>query len=288
MRIFKLGISLIALALTAPAAAAPEAQDSNTAKAAPPPIQVVTVPPRVVPPPIQVVTVGPPIAPSQTKSPPNFDAMFAFIQKLFPAEPDPDPARLTLARTAVGAMWPDGTYGKMMSGLFGGMFDRAMQLRKSDLTALDPKQAKATPAADGKDPSLYDQAKAKDPYFDQRAAAIRPALNEEAGKLSAIIDPRMRDGLSRSMARRLDAHQLADVNAFFATPSGHAFASQYMQMWLAPDTMRSLMGSLPDMMKLMPEMMQKVKEADDKFPKPPKLVRTPLPPPVLPPPAKKS
>jgi len=72
------------------------------------------------------------------------------------------------------------------------------------------------------------------------------------------------------MARKLDEHQLADVNAFFATPSGRAFAAQYMQLWVDPDAMRSLIDTTPDMMKLMPEMMQKIKAADDKFPQPPK------------------
>jgi hypothetical protein len=197
---------------------------------------------------------------------PDLGAMFALVDKIFPSQPDPDPARLALARTAVNAMWPDGSYGKIMSSMFGGMYDRAMQLKQSDFASLDPK---GTKPADN-DQSLHDTLAAKDPYFDQRAAAIRAILEEEAAKLSAVIDPRMRDGLSRAMARKLDEHQLADVDAFFATPSGRAFAGQYLQLWLDPDAMRSMMSATPDMMKLMPEAMQKVKEANDKFPEPKK------------------
>jgi hypothetical protein len=202
---------------------------------------------------------------------PDLEAMFALFDKIFPPQPDPDPARLALARTAVTAMWPDGSYGKIMSDMLGGMFDRAMQLKQSDFAALDPKGAKSS----GNDESLHDTLAASDPYFDQRTAAIRSVLEEEAGKVSAIVDPRVRDGLSRAMARKLDEHQLADVNAFFATPSGRAFAGQYMQLWLDPDAMRSLMDTTPDMMKLMPEMMQKVQAANDKFPKPPKEAAAP-------------
>jgi hypothetical protein len=202
------------------------------------------------------------------KSPPNIEAMMGFVDKLFPPQPDPDPARLALARTSVQAMWPDGAYGKLMTGFLGGMVDRAMQMKKSDLAGLGGKAEAAQPRA--KDVSLHDEIAAKDPYFDKRMAAIRGAVDEEMGKVSTIIDPRMREGLARAMSRRFDGQQLADINNFFATPSGRAFAGQYMQLWMDPDTIRSIFGSVPEMMKLMPEMMQKIKAADEKFPKPPK------------------
>lgn len=203
------------------------------------------------------------------KSPPDLAAMFAFVDKLFPPQPDPDPARLAFARTAVGAMWPDGAYGKMMSGFVGGMFDRIMQLKSSDLAALSDKPAKTAEATGTKDLSLHDRAAAKDPYFNQRMDAMRDAVNEEMGKISAVIDPRMREGLSRAMARRFDARQLGDINLFFASPSGHAFAGQYMQLWLDPDSVRAIVGSMPELMKLTPELAGKLKAADEKFPKPP-------------------
>ena len=111
--------------------------------------------------------------PSLTKSPPNFEAMLAFFDKLFPPQPDPDPARLALARTSVTAMWPDGAYGKIMTGFMGGIFDRVMQLKKSDLASLDPKARKMSASATVKDLSLHDQAAAKDPHFDERMAAMR-------------------------------------------------------------------------------------------------------------------
>lgn len=200
------------------------------------------------------------------KTAPSFDQMLAVVDKLFPPQPEPDPARLALARTSVQTMWPDGAYGKMMTGFMGGMFDRMMQLKASDLPDIG---GKATAAAKDKDISLKQAIAGKDPYFDQRMAAMRGVVDEEVGKISAIIDPRMRDGLARAMARRFDAQQLGDINAFFATPSGHALASQYMQLWLDPDTIRSIFSSMPEMMKLMPEMMQKFKAANDRFPKAP-------------------
>jgi hypothetical protein len=218
-----------------------------------------------------------PVASSSSKAShgppmPDMAEMQAFFDKLFPPQPDPDPARLALARTSVTAMWPDGAYGKMMTGFMGGMVDRVMQLKMSDL----PMGKGKASAAAGENRSIHDMAAGKDPYFDQRVTAMRGVLTDEVGKLSAIIDPRMRDGLARSMARRFDARQLTDINGFFVTPSGRALASQYIQLWLDPDTMRSLMAAVPEMMKLAPDIMDKMKAANDRFPAAPKPVSKPV------------
>ncbi len=253
MRILSFRHFLAAWAATlgmTPALAAPAAKDAPKTKAVP-------------------VVVVPEAKPAK-KSPPNFEAMVGFVDKLFPPQPDPDPARLALARDSVHAMWPDGAYGKMMTSFMGGMFDRAMQLKKSDFAELGGKAKPVSAAAPAKDVSLHDEIAAKDPYFDKRMAAMREVMIEEVGKVSAIIDPRMREGMARAMARRFDAQQLGDINRFFATPSGHAFAGQYMQLWMDPDTIRAIFASMPEMMKLMPELMQKMKAADQKFPRPPK------------------
>lgn len=203
----------------------------------------------------------------KTKSPPDFNAMIALMDKLFPAQPDPDPARLVLARTLAGAMWPSGAYGNMMSSFVGSMFDRMMQLKESDLAALSNKPQKA--GAGARDVSIHQQVASKDPYFDQRMAAMREVVNGEMGKISAIIDPRIREGLARAMARRFDARQLGEINLFFHSPTGQAFAGQYMQLWIDPDTLRSIFSSMPELMKLMPELTQNLKAASDRFPKPP-------------------
>ena len=221
-------------------------------------------------------TVVLPIAPANRSAsseaprvPPNFDAMFAIFDKLFPPLPDPDPARLALARVTVQPMWPDGAYGKMMESFMGSMFDRVMQLKASDFVALGSKPNTPGVSAAKADLSLGKQAAAKDPHFDQRMAAMRAILADEMVKIGTVVDPHMRDGLARAMARRFDARQLADINAFFATSSGHALASQYMQLWLDPDTIRSMMRSLPEMMRLVPDMTQKFKAVEAKYPKPP-------------------
>lgn len=215
-------------------------------------------------------TVQAPPAPKNdgTKAPPNFDAMIGAIDKMFPPQPEPEPARLALARTAVQPMWPDGAYAKMMSGMMNNIVSGVMQMKKSDLAPIANKGPKTSASAAADNETIHDKAAAKDPYFDQRMVAVRGVIDEEVGKMSTVVDPRMRDGLARAMARRFDARQLTDIDTFFATPSGHALATQYMQLWTDPDTLRSMIGAFPEMMKLMPDAMQKIKAANDKFPKP--------------------
>lgn len=204
---------------------------------------------------------------------PDMAQMQAFFDKLFPPQPDPDPARLALARTSANALWPEGNYAQVMTGLMGTIFDHAMSLKPADLGAMGDKVRVGGTSAPNL--SLHDQAAATDPYFDQRVAAIRQAVSEEMGKISVVIDPRIREGLARSMARRFDAAQLADINRFYATPSGHALASQTMQMWMDPEMFRAMFSSFPEMMKLAPGMMEKLKAANDRFPSPPKTVSKP-------------
>lgn len=203
---------------------------------------------------------------NNANSAPDFGAMIAMVDKMFPPQPDPDPARLALARTSSAAMWPQGAYGNIMTGMMGTIYDRVMQLKPSDFDGAHG--GKPAAAGDTDEPSIHDAAVTHDPYFDQRSAAVRQVLTEEAAEISAILDPRIRDGLARAMARRFDQQQLADINAFFATPSGHALANQYMQLWIDPDMIRSMVSTMPEMMKLMPNAMQKVKAAADKFPAP--------------------
>lgn len=246
MRLLTICVSVAALAISSTAISAPKSAHSDTSKKTDAPLS------------------------AKALSPPDFKAMLAIFDKLFPPQPDPDPARLALARTSVQAMWPDGAYGKLMTGFMGGMFDRVMQMKQSDFAALDTRKPKNDAVATKANLSLHDQAAAKDPYFDQRAAAIRAAVTEEFGKISVIVDPKMREGLARAMARQFDQTQLNDINKFFATTTGREFAGKYFQLWLDPDTLRSMMGTLPEMMNLMPGMVQKIEEANNKFPKPPK------------------
>ena len=197
------------------------------------------------------------------KKAPDFDVgqMMVIFDKIFPAQPDPPAPRLALSRTAVQSLFPDGTYARMMGGMMHGIADRVMGMT-ADLGAR-PDKGKAA------DTMTLKQKLAKDdPAFDERMRIMEQVIGEEFAKMAAIVEPRMRDGLARSMARRFDEKQLADLNAFLATDSGKAFGSQSMAMYVDPDVMRAMIGSFPEMMKAMPDAMKRVEAATAHLPKP--------------------
>jgi hypothetical protein len=188
--------------------------------------------------------------------------MMAVFDKIFPAQPDPPAARLALSRTAVQGLFPDGTYSRMMGGMMHGIVDRVMGLTPADFGA-KPDKDKAPGTL-----TLRQTLAKDDPAFDERMKIMEQVIGEEFAKMAAIIEPKMREGLARSMARRFDEKQLADLYAFLATDSGKAFGSQSMAMYVDPDVMRAVMSSFPEMMKAMPDAMQRVEAATAHLPKP--------------------
>lgn len=206
------------------------------------------------------------------KAAPDFAKMMAMFDKLFPPQPDPEPARLSAARGVSARMWPDGTYGALFDSFVGSMANTVLDLKPADLAMLDDKKAgKATSApATSPDPTLRDQLRRDDPHFDKRMAAITTAVRAEFARISPLIEPPLREGLSRSLARRFTEAQLAELNAFYQTPTGQVFARESMKMWLDGDVMRSTMSSLPVLMLQFPAAMQRVEAAAKSFPAPPK------------------
>jgi hypothetical protein len=221
------------------------------------------------PPPKSTPAVAPAKATESAKKTPDFDLgqVMAIFDKIFPPQPDPLPSRLALSRTSVQGLFPNGTYARMMGGMMHGVVDRVMAMSEADFGG---KGGKGKPA----DTMTLRQKLAKDdPYFDERMKITERVITEEFGKMSAIIEPKLREGLARSMARRFDEKQLSDINAFLATDSGRAFGSQSMAMWIDTDVMRSMMSSFPEMMKAMPEALKRVETETAHLPKPKKAAK---------------
>ena len=187
--------------------------------------------------------------------------MMAMFDKIFPAQPDPEPARLALAQKTASGVLPNGTYAALFDEMMGGMVDKVLAINPADFGA---KATGATPA------TLRQQIARDDPHFDERMRIMRRVVGEELVKISAVMEPKLRDGLARSIARRFDERQLKDINAFLATDSGRAFAGQTMRMWVDPDVMRSMMQSMPHMISAMPGAMIRLEMETAHLPKPKK------------------
>jgi hypothetical protein len=196
------------------------------------------------------------------------------FDKFFPPQPNPDPRRLAAAQSTAMALLPPGSYGKGMGEFMDGMATRGLALKGSDFEMFEkPKTDKAgkpVPAKPSSNLTLRQQFAAEDPHFDERYRLTRGAIMTELDKLSVVIEPKLRDGLARGVARRFNDKQLADINAFLATDSGKAMGAHFLGLWFDPEMMRSMMGTMPEMVYAAPGAMMRIAAATAHLPKPPK------------------
>lgn len=208
----------------------------------------------------------------------DFTKMLAVFDKIFPPQPDPDPARLAAARGVAARMWPDGTYGMLLDSFVAGMANRVLDMKPAELAMFEGKKGdkeadkkpEPSPAKNPAALTLREQLRRDDPHFDKRLEAITAALRGEFARMSPMIEPNLREGLSRSLARRFTGQQLADLNSFYQSPTGQVYARESLKMWFDSDVMRSTFNSMPTIMLQLPGAMQRVEAAAKAYPMPPR------------------
>ncbi len=169
-----------------------------------------------------------------------------------PAAPEAiDPGRLALAGRVVRVLVPDGVYLRLMRDRFPAMMDAMMANMDTAI------------------PGGRDKARAADPAFDERMRIMARVMSEEMGPLMSRMEPSLRTGMARALARRFTTQQLTDLAAFYATPSGAAFGEQFLSLFVDPEIMGEMMKMTPTMMQEMPRIMRKVEAATAHLPPPP-------------------
>lgn len=185
-----------------------------------------------------------------------------------------DPAHLKQSEIAAKALFPDGTYARMMDGmvdkLFGGLMDPMMGMKASDFTGTiksngEVDDAKLDAALSNK--SIGEMAAERDPVFRERTKIMFTVLFKEMAPLYSELEPAMRAGIAKSLARRYSKNQIADLNAFFSTPTGAAYGQASMALYTDPEVMDASMAAVPKMMEKLPAIMKKVEEATAHLPK---------------------
>lgn len=184
------------------------------------------------------------------------------------AEAPIEPARLAAAQKAVQYIFPAGTYARIMDRSLQGMVKPMMEsvgkLPLRDLAAIagvSEQELAAKPGA-----TLDELMAILDPAFKERTAATMPAMFKAMGSLFAEFEPVMQASLARAYARRFDERQLAELNAFFATPTGTLYAANSMVIFTDPEVMSGMQAFVPVMMKRMPEIMKGVQAELAHFP----------------------
>lgn len=186
-----------------------------------------------------------------------------------------DPAKLVLARKAVDAVWPLGTYARLMGGQFQDMMDNMMGsmmgMRAADMSPV-PGPAGSKSGDQTGDKTMGEVMAEADPHFEERLRIMNRVMMAEMSPIMDRMEPAVREGLSRSFARKFSVAQLEDLNRFFATPTGAMYASESMLLAMDPEVMSAMMKMVPELMKEMPNIMARLEAATAHLPPPPKPV----------------
>lgn len=190
-------------------------------------------------------------AEAKAKMQKDIDAAIALIEKIYGVDQLPaiPPAQLALAKKTTGALVPAGSLEKMMDNLYGklfrgflGEFGGVSDLMLSYKTGVESEKIAALdqPTRD-KIADIFDpQRKARE---EQIMANVKPIMSE----VLRDLETPMRDGMAAAFARKFSADQLTQMNAFFATPAGSAYASEWMALQADPEVMLAIIRSVPPM-----------------------------------------
>ena len=183
-----------------------------------------------------------------------------------------DAAHVAAAQTVVNEVFPAGTYRKMMSGTFdkmmGQMSDQMLNMPVADIARIagmpEEKLKSVKPA------TLKQMMLIIDPSFQKRMDAIMPVMMGMMVDMMDKMEPDVRAGLVEAYANHFTTPQLAELDRFFSTPTGGAFAAQSMLVYTDPAVMERMQKMMPRLMEMVPEMMKKMKAATAAFPPMPK------------------
>ena len=184
-------------------------------------------------------------------SPGDLDEFAGIMAGLFQTEPltEEQNARLPAAQAVVGEIMPDGFYGEMMAGMMDKMLRPMLTMFSQPEFVLGARLTVDAEAIEALEEAEQAELTAMlDPAYQARGDAMVAVLTSRMGGMFTAMEGPMREGLSKAYAVRFDDAQLADIAAFFATPTGGEYARESMALFADPQVMQASMQALPAMM----------------------------------------
>ena len=177
-------------------------------------------------------------------------------------------ARMPAAETVVGKIFPAGTYAKMMNDtmkpMMDGMMGSFMDLPINEIAKLTGLYSEDMPELG--EGSVNEVMAILDPAFQDRTKLIGDVTIQLVTDTMTQIEPGYRAGLARAYAVRFTQAELADLNAYFSTPTGAKYAGESILIYTDPQVMSAMNEMMPAMMGMMPEMMEQIAAASEQFP----------------------
>ena len=178
--------------------------------------------------------------------------------------------RLPAASALIDTMMPEGFYAEMMESMVEPMLAPMLSMLSGEqgarmvLTSRLALDAQAIDALPGEE--AMELAQLLDPGFAGRGEVLEGFLTGMMVDMGSAIEPGFRSGLARAYAVRFDEAQLADIAAFFATPTGRVYATESFRLNADPQVMAASMQAMPAMMQQMAGMEEDIKVAMAELP----------------------
>lgn len=193
----------------------------------------------------------------------------SLMQAMFKVEPltAEQSARLPQAEKLVARVMPPGTMNQIMGGMYDKMLGPIMAMAGEASSGDIAREL----GVDSDVLELEDEEAARiaailDPVWKERREAEMAVVQRAMSTAMSAVEPGMRKGMAEAYAINFTAAELADIDSFFATPSGATFAKKSYALASDPRLVAASMQALPQMMAQMKTMEEEAKAASAKFP----------------------
>lgn len=199
---------------------------------------------------------------------PMAEAM-GMLGAMFPAEPltAEQEARLPQATRIITSMIPEGTLGEMMGGMFDKLMNPMLAAFDAPANATVQKGIGVSPAAAGlTEEQTAEIAALLDPAYAERHAREMSVMPTMMREMMTVIEPTMRKAMSELYAINFTQKELDDIEAFFQTDSGTAYARKSFTMSSDPRIISASMEAMPQMMGAFADIEKKIAAASADLP----------------------
>ena len=171
----------------------------------------------------------------------------------------PSTDRIAAAKPVVDKLWPLGSFQRMFDGdkkrladtLIAVMFDIKIEEMLPDKHIGDHERGK----------SLGELTFVKDPHYRERTQIITTLTFDEMLPLLEQVEPTVREGLVISYAQKYTPAQLRELDKFLSTGTGKIYAKNWLTNLYNPGMVQALRRFIPDFIKAMPDLFDKVEAA---------------------------
>lgn len=213
---------------------------------------------------------GQPVAAQETKATDATEVeAFAAMAEMFKAEPltAEQEARLPMARQVIARMIPPGTFGELAGSMFDGIMNPIMELAGKASAGDVAKQLGITDGSLALDDVAAEEAALiLDPAREERNARIGAAMPKLMGEVMTAMEPAMVKAMGEAYAVHFSAQELSDIDTFFTTESGIAFARKSYALSSDPRIIGAVFEAMPEIMAPLQGFEARVAEANADLP----------------------